>query len=102
MNFSNYFMLRKAIFSFVLIFTTWLAAAEPSLPFVSPMFGDHMVLQRGKKNTFWGWSKPGDKIRVEIADKTADTVADKDGRWQVKILPPAAGGPYTVKIEGSQ
>ena len=31
---------------------------EPTLkplPFVSTIFGDNMVLQRGKKNTIWGW-----------------------------------------------
>ena len=27
-----------------------------SLPLVSPIFGDNMVLQRGKVNTIWGWS----------------------------------------------
>ena len=39
------------------------AAPQPSaapLPFVSPIFGDHMVLKRGKPNAIWGWSTPGD------------------------------------------
>jgi hypothetical protein len=46
---------------------------EPTLkplPLVSTIFGDNMVLQRGKKNTLWGWSDPGDKVRVEIAGNT--------------------------------
>ena len=30
--------------------------AVKRLPFVSPIFGDNMVLQRGKMNTIWGWS----------------------------------------------
>jgi len=77
------------------------AAVKP-LPFVSPIFGDNMVLQRGKKNTIWGWSEPGDKIRVEIAGKTASGVAGPERRWQVKIKPPHAGGPYTIKISGHQ
>jgi sialate O-acetylesterase len=77
------------------------AAVKP-LPFVSPIFGDNMVLQRGKANTIWGWSDPGDKIRVEIAGKTASGVAGTDGRWQVKIQPPPAGGPYTMTIKGHQ
>ena len=37
--------------------------APPALkpfPFVSPLFGDDMVLQRGKVDTIWGWSEPGD------------------------------------------
>ena len=72
------------------------------LPFVSTIFGDNMVLQRGKKNTIWGWSDPGDKVRVEIAGKHATGVAGPDRRWQVKIHPPAVGGPYTVQISGRQ
>lgn len=73
-----------------------------SLPFVSTIFGDNMVLQRGKKNTIWGWSDPGDKVRVEISGKHASGVAGADRRWQVKIQPPAVGGPYTIKISGHQ
>jgi hypothetical protein len=30
--------------------------APKPLPFVSPIFGDNMVLQRGKPDTIWGWS----------------------------------------------
>jgi sialate O-acetylesterase len=78
------------------------ATGGSSLPFVSPIFGDNMVLQRGKVNTIWGWSQPGDVVRVEIADHIASSVTRPDGRWQVKILPPAPGGPYIVKIQGRQ
>jgi len=77
-------------------------AAETSLPFVSPMFGDNMVLQRGKPDAIWGWSKPGDAIRVEMAGYVAKTVANAEGRWQVQIDPPAPGGPYTVKIDSTE
>ena len=72
------------------------------LPFVSTIFGDNMVLQRGKKNTIWGWSDPGDKVRVEIAGKHASGKAGSDRRWQVKMRPPAVGGPYAIKISGHQ
>ena len=76
-------------------------AAKP-LPFVSPIFGDNMVLQRGKANTIWGWSEPGDQVRVQIEEQTASAVAGSDRRWQVKIQPPPAGGPYTVRIIGHE
>ena len=79
-----------------------LKAAVQPLPFVSLVFGDNMVLQRGKANTIWGWSDPGDKVRVEIAGKYASGVAEADGHWQVKIQPPPAGGPYTLTIKGHQ
>jgi sialate O-acetylesterase len=77
-----------------------LAMAAAPLPFVSPIFGDSMVMQRGKPNTMWGWSQAGDAVRVEIGDKSATATAGSDGKWQVRIDPPATGGPYTVKIAG--
>lgn len=75
-------------------------APVKSLPFLSPIFGDNMVLQRGKPNIVWGWSEPGDHVRIEIAGKRAEGVAGIDRRWQVKIPPPTAGGPYTLTIKG--
>src|SRR5579863_9093074 len=72
------------------------------LPFVSPIFGDNMVLQRNKPAKIWGWSEPGDTVRVEIGGKSASAVAGADRRWQVEMQPPPAGGPYTLKITGSQ
>jgi len=66
------------------------------------IFGDNMVLQRGKSDTIWGWSDPGDAVRVEIGESTAIGSADTNRRWQVKIQPPAPGGPYSVKISGHQ
>src|SRR5947209_5988457 len=78
------------------------AAADAPLPFVSPVFGDHMVLQRGKPNTFWGWAKPGETVRVDLAGHQASGKAGEDGRWQVQVDPPEVGGPYTVKIDGPQ
>lgn len=72
------------------------------LPFVSPIFGDNMVLQRGKPNTVWGWSQPGDAVRVEIGDNSATATAGPDGRWRASIQPPPPGGPYTIRITGRQ
>jgi len=78
------------------------ASVQAQQPFVSPLFGDNMVLQRGKVNTIWGWSTPGDKILVEIGNSKASGVADANRRWEVRIDPPAVGGPYTIKISGAQ
>src|SRR5579872_2819596 len=76
------------------------AATAGGRPFVSPIFGDNMVLQRGKPNAIWGWSDPGDTIRVTIGAHSATSVAGSDGRWLARIQPPKAGGPYTVTIAG--
>ncbi len=79
------------------------ASADSSvLPFVSPIFGDNMVLQRGKPNTFWGWTTAGDKVRVQINDHSATTVADSSGRWQLQIEPPPVGEECTIQIDGAR
>ncbi len=78
------------------------AQALKTLPFVSPIFGDNMVLQRGKANTIWGWSEPGDHVQVQIGEQAASAVAGADRRWQVTIQPPPTGGPYTIKIAGHE
>lgn len=77
-----------------------LLAAE-ALPFVSPVFGDNMVLQRGQPNTFWGWTQPGEKVQVTIAGHSGDGTAGADGRWKARVDPPASGE-CTVTIDGPQ
>jgi sialate O-acetylesterase len=98
-------MSRKFLLVLSLVFLACsgaIAADNTSLPFVSPMFGDNMVLQRGKPDTIWGWTKPGGAVRVEIEGQTAQAVAGADGRWEAHIQAPPAGGPYTLKIDGPQ
>lgn len=96
------FPLLYALIGLLLLSLTAVAAEKGPRPFVSPIFSDNMVLQRGKPNSIWGWSKPGDRVRVEIAGHAAKAIAGLDGRWLAKIEPPAAGGPYTIKIDGLQ
>ena len=79
-----------------------LAPPQASLPFISPALGSHMVMQRGKPNAFWGWAAPGTAVAVEVGGQKARAVAGSDGKWIVKVQPPKVGGPYTVKIDGTQ
>jgi sialate O-acetylesterase len=78
------------------------AQAEQAMPFVTPMFGSHMVLQRGKTNKIWGWAKPGDRITVTLADRAVTTTAGADGQWRACFTPPTAIGPHTLQITGPQ
>src|SRR5665213_1411495 len=92
---------HKSYFVLAILLLTAVGAAaadSSSPPFVSPMFGDNMVLQRGKPIRFWGWVKPGESVHVELNSHIATAVAEPDGRWQTEIEAPAPGGPYTVKI----
>src|ERR1035438_3477262 len=74
--------------------------AAAQLPFVSPIFGDNMVLQREKPNAIWGWSQPGDSVRVEIGENSATATAGADGKRQARIQPPRGGGRTPARCPG--
>ena len=44
---------------------------------VSPMFADHMVLQRDMPVAVWGTAGPDEKVSVSFAGQTKQTAADK-------------------------
>src|SRR3954467_2843349 len=45
-----------------------LAGTEPGpQPLPSPVFGEHMVLQRAKNVRLWGWSQPGTHRNIDLA-----------------------------------
>jgi sialate O-acetylesterase len=68
---------------------------------VSPLFGDHAVLQRDKPIPVWGSAAPGESISVTFRNKTAKTVTGPDGRWLVRIGPfPATADPSDMVITG--
>jgi len=75
--------------------------AKP-LPFLSPIFADNMVLQRGKLDAIWGWTDPGDTVRVQFGEQTVSATAGADHFWMVRIQPPTPGGPYTLTVTGRQ
>jgi len=67
---------------------------------LAKIFGDHMVIQRSQSVPVWGWSSPNEKITVAINEQVKQTQADKNGKWQVKLDPQPAGGPYDLKVAG--
>ncbi len=74
-----------------------LAQAEITL---SPLFSDHMVLQRDQPNKVWGWAEPGEKAKLSIDGQNHPILADADGKWHVTLDPLEVGGPYTLQIKG--
>jgi sialate O-acetylesterase len=71
--------------------------AEVKLPAI---ISDNMVLQRGVKLRIWGSAKPGERVIVMLKDKSAGTVADAQGQWQVWLDPLKAGGPIELTVKG--
>lgn len=71
--------------------------AEVRLPAI---IGDNMVLQQGTKVRIWGNAKAGERVTVTFQNKSAETVADIQGRWQIFLGPLKSGGPAELIVKG--
>lgn len=83
----------------LLMMATSLSWAEVRLPSV---FSDHAVLQRRQPVHIWGWAAPEEHVTVRFHNQAREAAADANGTWQVWLMPEAAGGPYTLSVEGSE
>lgn len=91
----------KKIFLTLLLAAPFLSAlATIRLPGV---FGSGMVLQQRSTVPIWGWTEPAGKVTVVTSwDKKKYTAAaSASGAWRVQVATPRAGGPYTIRITGS-
>ena len=88
----------------------WLGAVSCALgadtnserPFLHPLFGDHLVLQRDARVPIWGWASPGTKVTVGFAGQKKTGVAQADGKWMVRLSPmPASGEPRSLTVTSS-
>ena len=71
--------------------------------FLPSVFSDHMVLQRETEAAFWGQSSPNEKIEIKASwGKSSSVIADNNGKWQLKLSTPSAGGPYEVLVNDSK
>jgi len=95
-------MLKKIIFaslSAVVILTSTVYSNVK----VAALFCDHMVLQQKSDAPIWGWALPNEQITIQPGwtQETATATTDNNGSWKTTIKTPTAGGPYTIKIKGS-
>jgi sialate O-acetylesterase len=87
----------KLFFTFFLAFCGFALQADIRLP---RFFGDNMVLQRDQPIPVWGWADPKEKVTIQLKAQTQTVIADKSGKWSVRLLPEAAGGPYQLTLKG--
>ena len=94
------------LIGFLLLFTGSIAHPDVTLPRV---IGSNMVLQRDMQAPIWGWASPGEKVTITLSPEaegveplfSTSAVADMKGNWQIKLPAIAAGGPYTLRVKGS-
>ena len=66
------------------------------------LFTDTMVIQRDTQAPVWGTGDAGEKVTVKGSwGASAATTTDKDGKWQLKLQTPPAGGPHTITLKGN-
>ncbi len=66
------------------------------------IIGSHMVLQQKSKVKLWGWAAASETITIKTTwdTTTYKAVANNGAQWESEINTPAAGGSYTITIEG--
>jgi len=92
---------RSNLFKLIVIMSYFLItslSAEVKLP---KLVSDGMVLQRDANVKVWGWASDGEKITIHFIDATYNTIANKNGEWEVKLSNLKAGGPYIMQINAS-
>ena len=89
--------MKQFVWLCLLVFVNLKTHAQLRLP---SLVSDGMVLQRDTPLTIWGWAAPGEKITVQLNRKAYKTTTDASGKWQVKLQPMKAGGPFTMAIAG--
>jgi len=87
----------------VMSFITAVCLADIRLP---SLISNNMVLQQNSEVTIWGWADPGETVTVSQAWETGNQVnrtvrPGPDGRWNLTLKTPAAGGPETLTIQGN-
>jgi len=77
---------------------TCITFADVSMP---QIFSNNMVLQRDISINVWGWADKNEKVTVTLGDKQAETSADSQGNWSVKLPPFKVGDPLKMTIKGN-
>ena len=76
-------MKRLVLAAFLLLLVPVLQARVT----LSPLFTDNAVLQRDADTPIWGAADIGEPVTVTFGGQTCATVADGQGRWEVRLTP---------------
>ncbi|MBO9729777.1 MAG: sialate O-acetylesterase [Chitinophaga sp.] len=92
--------MKKLLFYTLALLLPTLLHAAIRLP---ALVGSNMVLQQNDSITLWGWASPSEKITVYTGwdNQTATTTTSGNAKWSLKVHTPAAGGPYEIRLKGS-
>ncbi len=96
--------MKNILRTFFLIIIINVAALQSNADVRLPaIISNHMVLQQNSEVKIWGWSEPGEKIKITTGwdTTTYNAKGSHDAKWILTVKTPAAGGPYTLTINGN-
>ena len=95
----------RSIFRAITSLIIGLSISSFALAAVKPhaLFADGAVLQQGMPVPVWGWADDGEKVTVEFQGQkvSATPSAGSGGKWMVMLKALKAGGPFEMKISGT-
>jgi len=68
---------------------------------LAALIGDNMVLQQGVEARIWGTADASEQVTVRLAGQEKSARANSQGRWQVRLDPLTAGGPFEMTISAN-
>jgi sialate O-acetylesterase len=91
------FPLRTALQAVLALCVLTSLQADVKLP---KLISDHMVLQQDMPVRIWGHASAGEAVNVEFNSQQLSTKAGEDGKWEIRLSPMKAGGPFSMTIAG--
>ncbi|ANI88513.1 hypothetical protein A9P82_03885 [Arachidicoccus ginsenosidimutans] len=90
--------MKKYFIVLATIFFVYQTKAQIRLPNI---LSDGMVLQQNSEVNLWGWGDPAEKISIQPSwtKDTVKTITDGNGKWNVQLHTPKAGGPYSITFK---
>lgn len=65
------------------------------------LVSDGMILQRDTPVKIWGWASVGEKVELQFNQQTFKATTSNEGKWQITLPAQKAGGPFEIKVIGS-
>lgn len=93
--------MKKRLLRFTIALFSALSAGAPAEVRLPALLQDGVVFQSGMPIHLWGMADPNEAITAEFRGASMSTKADSLGRWSIYLKPSEAGGPYQVKISGT-
>lgn len=85
------------IFLILMLFSS-VSFSQVRLP---KLVSDGMILQRDTPVKIWGWATAGEKVSIHFNNQNFETLTANNGQWELFLPAQNAGGPFEMKIIGS-